>query len=335
MRAFHEDGVVLLKDVFEAEEIARLRAALDMQLANANKSPTAYDFEQIAAEIWEGKKAADSVAHRFDVAALSAVVKGDKNARPLREALSDRGRGTFLFEASGWRRHRAIRDFALDSCLPKLAAELLDSPVVSFWDDTTFIKGPFTKQKTAFHQDLGYNNYDGRNAIVFWTPLDSATEASGVMKYIRRSHKDGSVYAPNLFLSQTTMPGATAPKCPDIEADEDSFDIICYDVEPGDVIAHHIRTIHGAGGNLTGHMRRAISFHYCGEDARYFSRAGAAPRLHDVDTLADGDAICSRDHPVVWPRPWPQLKLADLLPLRTNVEPSAEAMNSNTTSHAA
>ena len=313
-KTFHDDGVVLLKGILGPADIAKLKTALRAQAAEAFLSPTALDFEKIASEIWDDELPPQRTAQRFDVAALCAVIKSDPKARPLRDTVANSDKGSFLFEASGWRRHREIREVAFDSVLPVLASELLNSSVVSFWDDTTFIKGPYTQQKTAFHQDLGYNNYAGEDAVVFWAPLDAAKEESGVTKYVRGSHKSGVVYAPNLFLSQTPMPGADGPTCPDIEANEEDFDIVCFDVEPGDIIVHHIKTIHGAGGNRTNQLRRAISFHYCGGDARYQSRLGAAPRLSDIDELSDGDAICSRDHPVVWPRPWPQIKLSELLP---------------------
>lgn len=56
-------------------------------------------------------------------------------------------------------------------------------------------------------------------------------------------------------------------KVPDIEANPQNYDIISFDVEPGDVIIHHVLTIHGARGNQsTDKMRRAISFRYCGDN---------------------------------------------------------------------
>jgi hypothetical protein len=37
---------------------------------------------------------------------------------------------------------------------------------------------------------------------------------------------------------------------PDIDTDPSAFDIVSFDVEPGDVIIHHANTVHGSRGNI-------------------------------------------------------------------------------------
>lgn len=91
-------------------------------------------------------------------------------------------------------------------------------------------------------------------------------------------------------------------------------DIVSFDVEPGDVIIHHVLTVHGAGGNPSERWRRAVSFRYCGDQVRYLDRAGAIPQVGTSHDLVSGERLMSLDYPVVWPKPWPDLKLADLYP---------------------
>lgn len=313
-QAFEADGVVCLRNQISPEEIEKLRLSIDRQTQGVSTSPTAYDFENIADQLWAASNGISAgEAARFEVNALAQMILADPTARPLQEPqAATKSTGSFVYDASGWRHDDGIRELALDSVLPQLASELLGSECVNFWEDTTFVKTPNTRQKTAFHQDLGYNHFEGEQSIVFWIALDDVDQENGGMRYVRGSHKWGQVYAPNMFVAQTTMPGAQAPKVPDIEADEGAYDLIHFDVKPGDIIAHHVLCVHGAGGNMTSRQRRAISFQYCGDDVRYFERPGAAPRAYTIDKLNNGDRLYSRDFPTVWPRPWPGVKLSNL-----------------------
>jgi ectoine hydroxylase-related dioxygenase (phytanoyl-CoA dioxygenase family) len=123
------------------------------------------------------------------------------------------------------------------------------------------------------------------------------------MQYVRGSHRDGKLYQPNVFVSQTPLPGAQGEPLPDIEGHMADYDIVHFDVEPGDVIVHHYRTIHGAGGNHSRYqVRRAASLRYCGDDIRFRARPWAPRQLHHTHQLSDGDPLGGPDFPVVWRR---------------------------------
>ena len=111
-------------------------------------------------------------------------------------------------------------------------------------------------------------------------------------------------------MSQTPISASPETRCPDIEAAPERYDIISFDVAPGDVIIHDVRTVHGAGGNRTDCWRRAVSFRYCGDQVRYFDRAGAIRQVGVAHDLRDGDRLFSKDYPIVWPKPWPEFRLA-------------------------
>ena len=81
-----------------------------------------------------------------------------------------------------------------------------------------------------------------------------------------------------MFVSQTPIGSSPERRCPDIEAAPGAYDIISFDVEPGDVIVHHVLTVHGAGGNTSDTWRRAMSFRYCGDRVRYLDRPEPFPR---------------------------------------------------------
>lgn len=173
------------------------------------------------------------------------------------------------------------------------------------------MKAPHTRQKTAFHQDLAYFQIEGDQCVIVWIPLDAASLDNGVTQYVRGSHKWGQVFAPNVFVSQTPFQSSPEGRCPDIESAPEDYDIVSFAVEPGDVIIHHVMTVHGAGGNMSDSWRRAVSFRYCGDQVRYLDRKGAIAQVGVTHDLSDGDRLFSADYPVVWPKPWPGFSLAE------------------------
>lgn len=331
--ALERDGVVCLRGVLNPQEIERLRAAVASQMAALKHSRTGYDFEELAKQVWDPERVIDTgAAERFDMQAMKDIVRGDAAARPLLEDDTSGEDGLFFYDVAAWKSDRGVREVAFDSRLPGIVADLLGARYLNFWEDTTFVKAPHTRQKTAFHQDLAYFQIEGEQCVIVWIPLDAADLESGVMQYVRGSHKWGETYAPNVFVSQTPFRTSPEKRCPDIEANPEDYDIVSFDVEPGDVIIHHVMTVHGSGGNRSDRWRRAVSFRYCGDEVRYLDRQGAIQQVGVARDLRDGDRLFSADYPVVWPKPWPGLSLADTYDL---LGPGARDRASDSTPEAA
>jgi len=310
---FEEDGVLCLRNVLKASAIDGLRQAVDEQMRGLGSSGTGYDFEDIARQIWtSGENVETGAASRLDMSAMKSAVLMDEDARPLLERELSEGEGGFFYDVAAWKKNKNVRDVAFDSKLPELVADLLGAKYLNFWEDTTFVKAPGTRQKTAFHQDLAYFQISGDQCVIVWIALDKATMKNGVLQYVRGSHKWKETFAPNVFVSQTPVAKSPETRCPDIEGNLDAYDIVSFDVMPGDVIIHHVRTLHGAGGNMSKNWRRAVSFRYCGDQVRYYDRPGAIPQVGLSHDLQTGDRLMSRDYPIVWPKPWPEACLSEL-----------------------
>jgi ectoine hydroxylase-related dioxygenase (phytanoyl-CoA dioxygenase family) len=209
----------------------------------------------------------------------------------------------FVFAAGIAARLRDFKRFVLSGPGPEISAKLLNSEKVHFFGDEIFVKEPGTAARTAFHQDATYFEIEGDQCCVLWIPTDPVTIENGAMLYWRGSHKSGKLYQPNVFVSQAPLPGAQGELLPDIEGNLDKYDIVHFDVEPGDVIVHHYRTVHGAGGNMSRYqVRRAASLRYCGDDIRFQTRPWTPRQLHHTARLNDGDPLGGPDFPVVWRR---------------------------------
>jgi hypothetical protein len=165
--AFGRDGVVCLRNVLTEDEIDHLRRAVERQMAGLGQSRTGYDFDDLARQIWEPDGDVDTgAAERFDMQMMKDMILADPQARPLREKDASEEAGVFFYDAAACKSDSGVRQVAFDSRLPGIAAALLDARHLNFWEDTTFVKGPHTRQKTAFHQDLAYFQISGTQCVV-------------------------------------------------------------------------------------------------------------------------------------------------------------------------
>lgn len=317
LAAFKRDGVVCLRNALSADQIERLRADVEEQRSWIGNGHSAYDLEDMALQLWDKGRVDDvGQSDRFDLMQLDYLVASDNKSRPIRDKVQNEGSGEFFYGSGAWLIQSGIREVALDSALGSTTAHLLESERSNFWEDTTFTKSPQTGQRTPFHQDLGYFQIAGTKCCIVWIPLDPVSKANGTMEYVRGSHLWDKIYAPNPFITQSPEPLSPHERLPDIEASPEDYDIISFDARPGDVIIHHVLTVHGSGGNTSlDQNRRAVSFRYCGDDITYFDRPGAIPQPYFQGVgMQDGQSLMCKDYPLVWPRPYPEAKISGLWP---------------------
>jgi ectoine hydroxylase-related dioxygenase (phytanoyl-CoA dioxygenase family) len=201
-----------------------------------------------------------------------------------------------------WRSQPEFRTFAADSGLPEVVGALLRARKVNLYEDSVLVKEPGARERTVWHQDLSYFHVDGEQLCTTWVPLDPTDATTGAVRYARGSHRWDAVYRPNLFVSSMPIPGTEGELVPDVDAlaEQGDAEVVTFATEPGDVVVHHARTLHAAGGNGSATTRRrAISVRYCGDDARVLVRAGA-PKKPYQEHVTDGAIPDSPDCPVVW-----------------------------------
>ena len=212
-----------------------------------------------------------------------------------------------------WLRDADFAAFHRDGPLPELAARFMGSAAVRFFYDQLLVKEPQTAEPTPWHQDLPYWPVRGSHILSVWVPFDRADRTSGVVTYVKGSHRWGKFYAPAAFGQKTGFADLYArmglEPVPDIDAMAGDLDLTDWTVEPGDVIVHHPLTLHGAPGNAsTTGRRRGLALRYLGDDAVWDAREGTFidnPRVRALlpaITLADGDPVTGTLFPAVWPR---------------------------------
>jgi len=303
---FERDGVVCLRGALTGETIRALAGALDGLSERIATSAAGYDVTAIRRLLYDSPEAAAPIAKKDRQYDGETIVQNLR--RMAAPALLDSrasGDGRFLIDSSTWLRDPTIRTLALESGLPELAAGLLGSRKINFCDDQIFVKTEGAADRTAFHQDYTYFRMRGWQGCVMWICVDPAGEDAGALAYVRGSHRWGREFLPNMFFAHVGIPGSTGESLEHIEADPDAFDLVRFDVAPGDVVVHHFRTVHGSGGNRSSHTRRALSLRYAGDDMRYWRRPGTPDQPYQRHALQEGDPLDSAAFPVVWPRPLP------------------------------
>ncbi len=169
-----------------------------------------------------------------------------------------------------------------------------------------FVKEPSSPEPTPWHQDLPYFPIDGRNVCSVWIALDPANEKSGAMSYALGSHRWGKMFQPVMFGPTTAdqqMPEESfdGPP-PDIEADPRRYPTVTFDLQPVDVVFHHLLTLHKAGPNgSTGARRRVHTIRFPGDGVTWLNRPFSINEFEGE--RQDGEPLQGADFPVLWPQP--------------------------------
>jgi ectoine hydroxylase-related dioxygenase (phytanoyl-CoA dioxygenase family) len=197
-----------------------------------------------------------------------------------------------------------LRRVVEESPIAEIVGRALQSPV-RFYMDQLFYKPKGFFLPTPWHQDTCYYNLDGKELIRAWVSPDPVPRNVS-LEVVRGSHRWNVTYSPLAGRDTDTDDDARAmletarpdepmlgieayddwnyfsgvrdkslPTVPDIEGHRDSYDILGWDYEPGDVILFHGNILHGAGGGVESpNPRRAHASLWAGSDVRYLHRVG-------------------------------------------------------------
>ena len=223
-----------------------------------------------------------------------------------------------------------------DSPIAEIVGTIMEVPV-RFYMDQMFYKPAGEIFPSAWHQDTSYYNVDGHQLVRAWVCVDPAPRNVS-LEVVRGSHLWNITYRPPVGMDPKTDPEAaeqlekdfadgkvligkeahenwtyfdsfmdpSLPPLPNIDNHRDSFDILGWDYEPGDVILFHGNILHSAKGGVTlSHPRRAHASLWVGPDVHYLRRRSQSIpdpiALYD-EAPKDGQPLA--DFPEVFPVAW-------------------------------
>lgn len=226
-----------------------------------------------------------------------AMATSDRYSRRI----ENKGEAPFFTDYITWKRVPAFERFVLEGPAAELGAALMRSSRANFLFDGVFVKEPGSMKPSSWHQDQPYYCVEGQQIVVLWSPLDPCP-ATVSLQCVKGSHKWGRAFRPIKFQDGSDFGRAAADGYfdpPDVEADY-AESIVAFDLEPGDVIAFHGMTMHGAPGNPGPHRRRATNTTWVGDDGIYIQRPGVMePDFPDCG-LKPGEPIDSAYFPRVF-----------------------------------
>jgi len=214
--------------------------------------------------------------------------------------------GYFVTDFCMSQRIPEFRRFVLESAAGEIAARLMRSTRCNFFYDGLWAKGPGTPKRTRWHQDQPYYPIDGRQICIIWMPVDPVSAESS-LECIRGSHRWNRWFQPELSRDARVLFGErdrTYERMPDIDSHRREYDIVSFDMAPGDCVVFAGLTVHGAPGNVSDQRpRRALSTVWMGDDAVFAERPGKVRPYFEGHGLRPGDAMDCDYFPRVWPRP--------------------------------
>ncbi len=210
--------------------------------------------------------------------------------------------GRFFEDFCNWQRIAEFGEFLRTSPAAAIAGDLMGSTTVRLFHDHLLVKEPGTRQRTPWHQDQPYYNVEGTGNCSMWMPVDPVDRASTV-EFVAGSHR-GPWLMPRTFMDAQAkwFPEGSLEELPDVDGNRGRFDILAWELEPGDAVFFHMLTLHAAGG-ATG-RRRAFSVRFLGDDAVHAPRPWkTSPDFPGLaDELPAGAPMEHELFPVLWRR---------------------------------
>jgi Phytanoyl-CoA dioxygenase (PhyH) len=228
------------------------------------------------------------------------------------------GQGETMVEQYVGQRSAALRALLDHGAVGQLAARLMRTPSAQLILDQIFYKAKGPIVPTPWHQDTPFLRVRGFDMIRVWIPCDFSPRALTV-QVVRGSHRWNVVYnttgeEPKVVstveagkdFTYEGMGDDLLPPAPDVRRYHDSFEILSWDVEPGDALVFQGNMLHGADGHPGwDRPRRAFAAMLGGPGLRYHEPRGKAfpvPGRLDGETIPNGAPIGDFEQafPVCW-----------------------------------
>jgi ectoine hydroxylase-related dioxygenase (phytanoyl-CoA dioxygenase family) len=269
--AFQRDGAILLNNVLDEAELELQRVGVD----EAHARPS---------ERYSRVQSADSRGETL-------VDQFPSLASPALRALLEAGR------------------------VAEIAARMMGTSSAQLVLDQLFYKQTGRIVPTPWHQDTPFLCVRGHDIARVWLSCDPSP-ADLTVQVVRGSHRWNVIYSTTSEAQsavRTSEEGgaftydgigdARQPPTPDIERYRDSFDILTFDVEPGDAVVFHGHVLHGAAGRDDyAQPRRAFASLWGGPDLRCHRPDGfAMPTIGEFDGHRAPHGARIGDHPEEFP----------------------------------
>jgi len=215
------------------------------------------------------------------------------------ENTGDDDTGRFFDDYCNWSRIAEFEALIRTSAVADVAAALMRSTRVQLFHDHVLVKEPGTSKATPWHQDSPYYLVEAQQCVSLWCPLDPVSDAT--LRCVAGSHRWDKPVQPTRWLSQENFYEDEDSYQAVPDPDSDNMQVREWPMQPGDAVAFHFATLHGARGNQSDTQRRAFSLRLVGDDARVIDRPGPTSPPFTGHGMQPGEQLREDWFPVLLP----------------------------------
>ncbi len=219
------------------------------------------------------------------------------------ESVPEGAPGRFFDSYCNWLLIPEYLSHIKNSCAASMAGQLMRSSRAQFFHEHAFCKEPGTQHATPWHQDMPYYCVQGTQTVSLYVALDQ-TPAEVAVSFIAGSHQWGRMFQPVAFIDGVHFDGSEKDMepVPNFNGSSEDYEILAWDLEPGDCIAFNFQTIHGTTSGTIKKRRRALSTRWLGDDVVYCERMSETSPSYEGINLKPGDKMREDWFPVLWER---------------------------------
>ena len=155
----------------------------------------------------------------------------------------------FHMEAALFMSDDDLKEVVFHSPMAGIAQTLMASRNIHFFYDQMFCKQPGNQIPTPWHHDLSFWPVAGDQICSMWVTLDHVRRESSGLEFVRGSHLWNRTYKAITPMYNEQMMNPEHEEVPDIELNREKYDLLSWEIEPGDMLIFHPKTLHASGGN--------------------------------------------------------------------------------------
>lgn len=272
IEAFHTDGVVMIKGLFDNQWIELLKQGLQQNIANPTHRARAWDRDSHGrsmfwdSQAWQDIKQYQEFIFNSPAAEIAGHLLKAKTINFFFDAVFVRTPGTQF--STPWHQDEPYWSIeGNDTCT-------IWMPLVPVKKENALalVPGSHKGQQVFDQYNFGKLNPDGKTDV-----------------------------------DQVDFSGISEESIPDIDADPEKYGVVSFDMEPGDCLIFNSRTMHGGSGKLdpdTG--LEVFTSKWVGDDVRIkFRECGMDPDHSQIMSeygLKPGDRLGTKLYPKIWPK---------------------------------
>jgi ectoine hydroxylase-related dioxygenase (phytanoyl-CoA dioxygenase family) len=272
MATYHQEGVVLLPEMFDADWIALLKSGLSANCDQPTDRSRVWDRDTEGrtmfydSQAWQGIEEYRQFIFHSPAAHIAGQLMGSTTINFYFDAVFVRSPGSQF--STPWHQDEPYWSVeGYDTCtiwMPLVAVERENA--------LAYVPGSHRLDSVFYQYNFGNLNPDGKTGV-----------------------------------DQVDFSGVTELAFPDINADPESFGVVSWDMQPGDCVAFNSRIMHGGSGKLDDDRElRVFTTKWLGDDVHIkFRECGMDPdhsAIMNEYGLKPGDRPGTELYPEVWKR---------------------------------